>query len=158
MKSLTKLQLALRRNKRLSDWKSFRDSFVKATGCSVEEQQLLDVEKSYAFTQRLYDFLQANRLNSRLRSQNELMCQSTETLVQEILRAFGNQNFILCFANYELYQCYFDPMTFSKNWLKILQFDADDIYLVSDDFESGIGIDYYESELTSEWSYEVVWW
>jgi len=158
MKSLTKLQLALRRNKRLSDWKSFCDSFVKVTGCSVEEQHLLDVEKSYAFTQRLSEFLQVSRLNSRLRSQNELMRQSTETLVQEILGAFGNQTFILCLANYELLQFYFDPITFSKNWLKILQFDADDIYLVSDDFESGIGIDYYESELTSEWSYEVIWW
>ncbi|MGV3606429.1 MAG: hypothetical protein ACO1RA_08465 [Planctomycetaceae bacterium] len=86
------------------------------------------------------------------------MRQSTETLVQEILGAFGNQTFILCLANYELLQFYFDPITFSKNWLKILQFDADDIYLVSDDFKSGIGIDYYESELTSEWSYGVTWW
>lgn len=158
MSPLTKLQIALRRNYQRREWENFRNRFEAATGCALAEEQLLDVQTSFETINRLSNCSDTRRADGPMNRQIELTHEACEVAVQKFFKGYQAEHSLLWLARYELFVVKFDAVTMADCWKSIVDLDGDTAYFFSSDLRSGIGIDLYRSDFTSDWVYEVDCW
>jgi len=158
MKENLRLIVAVRRNRQTRGLEEFLAALKRATGLTLTSSDIVDPDSSVLAERLLASSIRQRLTDGSLSRTSELLWDEVQNHINSY-RAIGSKaRILLSLCHSEHFILFLDFYEFVKCAKLIIQFDGDTIYAISENFEHGIGIDIYMSELVNERRYAVDLW